>query len=166
MAVLFLGVLHGVLAGGDATIAVWSIRGMVLMYLAYVRTDNVVQTRCHVRILFWIFIIGVGLKGLLSYWRFFVDLGADLSRIEAVVGRNSLMAHEETFFFLLALLGVLASFVFRGLNVDRKVWLMTAVLVFLPMLANERRAGIAALVMGVALLLFLAYGLLKENAPY
>src|SRR5581483_7091498 len=71
----------------------------------------------------------------------------------------SLMAHEESFFFLAILFMAILALGFGLAKKDRTAVLISAALVFLPLLANQRRAAVAALMLAVILLVATLYKL-------
>src|SRR5690606_19258233 len=103
LGVICLGLFRGVQAGGDLRIALWSVRALFLMFTAYVLTVSVVRRPEQLRVLFLLLLAGISLKGLIGVWRFVVDFKGHTSA-EVITGLpgNSLMAHEESFFFLIA----------------------------------------------------------------
>jgi hypothetical protein len=160
---LLLGLLRGVGAGGDPTVALWGIRGLLILCAVYFLSVNLLVNAGQVRLLFLLVMLAVAFKAVVGLWRFLVDLGGDLSRIERIGTVNSLMSHDESYFYLLPLLALTAAMV-MGLHgsIYRRLPFAVGLLAFVPLLANQRRAGIAALILAGLLLLCVAYAL-KEN---
>lgn len=160
MAIVVLAVVRGYQGGGDVKIALWGVRAMILMFVAYVLTVSLIRRPEQLRVLFLLVIAGVTLKGLIGIWRFVVDFGARITvEVDTGLPGNSLMAHEESFFFLLAVfLGVL-SVLYHFPRRDRQLSLMAAAICLVPLLANQRRVAIAAFVICLLLLMFLMYAL-------
>lgn len=160
LAVIALGVVKGITAGGDVRIALWGVRALLLLFLTYLLTVNLVRERGHVRILFAVLVIGVAIKALIGLWRYAVDFGGSIgAQVETGVPGNALMAHTESFFFLmLAFLAVLA-FALRLPRRDRRLALIGLLIVLVPLLANHRRVAIAALLLATLALLIVLYAL-------
>jgi hypothetical protein len=162
-AIVLLGMIQGQFAGGDMKIALWSVRALLLLFVSYMLTVNLVLTPRQLRILFLIFLAGVALKGLIGLWRYFIDFHMQVQTVETGVPGNALMAHEESFFFLLALFLTGIAYLFRLPQRDRRLCLLTMVIVLIPFLANQRRVSIAALVLGLLLVAMILYILDTER---
>ena len=52
------------------------------------------------------------MKGAIGWWRYYVNLGGSLAGLNEVTGMNSLMAHEESFFYLGIMLLVAVQFLY------------------------------------------------------
>src|SRR5690606_22430492 len=70
---------------------------------------------------------------------------------------NSLMSHEESFFFLVALFLSVIATAFRFPKRDRQLSFMAFAITLVPLLANQRRVAIAAFVLATLLLLIVLY---------
>ncbi len=163
MAILAFGVMHGVLAGGDLKISLWTVRPLAYFFLTYVLTVHIVRNRGEVNVLMSIFVAGVILKGVVGWWRYYADLDMDLSRLDAIAGVNSLMAHEESFFFLAVILLAVVQLLYGSPGKQRVLALSAMGVVLLPLLANQRRASSLALLVGLLALFLITYGLLRER---
>jgi len=163
MGIVLLGVLRGIIGGGDWNYTPNSVQALVFMYFTYLLTVNLVRSPGQVRVLLSILIGGVAIKGLIALWRYYVDLGADLTRIDSMSGVNSLMAHSESFFFLAILFLALVHLVYGGLGRQGRLSLAVLPVVIVPFLANQRRVGTAALLLALVVLLLLTYSLLRER---
>jgi O-antigen ligase len=160
MGVVLLGVFRGVQGGGDIRIALWGVRAMILMFIAYVLTVSLVRRPEQLRILFLLLVAGVTLKGLVGLWRFVIDFGGQISvEVDTGLPGNSLMAHEESFFFLIAAFMAVLAVVYGLPKRDRQLSLMAFVITVLPLLANQRRVAIAAFVITTVLLVIVLYAL-------
>jgi O-antigen ligase len=158
MGLLFIAVFRGALAGGDVKIALWSVRGMILMFIAYILTVSLIRRPDQLRPFFLILVGGVMVKGLIGIWRFLIDFHAHISvEVDTGLPGNSLMAHEESFFFLLALFLAILAFAYDFPKRDRHLSLLAFGLTILPMIANQRRVAIAALVIAMLLLVLVTY---------
>jgi O-antigen ligase len=158
MGVVFLGVFRGVQAGGDVKIALWGVRALILMFIAYVLTVSLIRRPEQLRVLFLLLVAGVVLKGLIGIWRFVVDFGGHISvEVDTGLPGNSLMAHEESFFFLIAAFLAILSMVYAFPKRDRQLSLLAFGITVIPLLANQRRVAIAAFVIAALLLLVVLY---------
>jgi hypothetical protein len=157
---ILLGVVHGVLTGGDIKISFWTIRAIAYIYLAYLLTIQILKDRRQLDALIWIFIIGVAIKGAIGWWRYYVNLQTDLSRLTTIPGVNSLMAHEESFFFVALILLAVVQFLYGAPRKQKTLTLLAVPLVMIPLLANQRRASVMALFVGLVALAVVSYALL------
>jgi O-antigen ligase len=160
MGVLLLGVFRGVQAGGDVKIALWGVRAMILMFIAYVLTVSLIRRPEQLRVLFLLLVAGVMFKGVIGLWRFVVDFGGHISvEVDTGLPGNSLMAHEESFFFLIAAFLAVLAVVYGLPKRDRQLTLMAFAITVIPLLANQRRVAIAAFVIAALLLMVVLYAL-------
>lgn len=160
MSVVAFGVVHGLITGGDVKTALWTVRPLAYFYLAYLLTLQLLNDRRQVTALLWIFILGAALKGAVGWWRYYVDLGGNLNGLNQVTGMNSLMAHEESFFYLGIILLAAVQFLYGAPRKQRLVTVLAVPLVLVPFLANQRRAGSLALIIAFALLCLMTLSLL------
>ena len=159
-AIVAFSVVHGLITGGDIKIALWTVRPLAYLYLAYLLASQLLNDRRQVTALLWIFILGTALKGAVGWWRYYVDLGGNLTGLNQVTGMNSLMAHEESFFYLGIILLAAVQFLYGAPRGQRSAALLAVPLVLAPFLANQRRAGSLALMIGFALLCLMTISLL------
>ena len=159
------GLVNGIgRGGGDIEIALFEVRGQVYLLLAYLLVVNTIHESRQVKRLLWVFLAGVALKGLLGSWRLLVTLGGNVDNLPTL-GRNanSFLSHEESYLFALFFLLALILFLFRSHR--GQIWfvILAAPPALLSLLANERRAGFLALMIGVVVAIFLAYVLVQSR---
>ena len=163
IAVVAFGVIHGALTHGNLKIALWTVRPLAYFYLAYLLTFQLVRDRRQVTALLWIFILGVALKGAIGWYRYYVDLGGSLAGLSSVTGMNSLMAHEESFFYAGLMLLAVVQILYGAPRGQRIATLLATPLVLLPFFANQRRAGVLALIVALPLLCVVTLSLLPNR---
>jgi O-antigen ligase len=163
MAAVAFGVVHGMLTHGDLKIALWTVRPLAYFYIAYLLTFQLVRDRRQVTALLWVFILGVALKGAIGWWRYYVDLGGSLAGLSNVVGMNSVMAHEESFFYAGLMLLAVVQILYGAPRGQRIATLLATPLVLLPFMANQRRAGVLALIVALPLLCVMTLSLLPKR---
>jgi O-antigen ligase len=156
-AMVIYGIVRGLSSGGDPVTIVWEVRTLFYPFLMYLIIYNTVSTKQDAVRLMWIFIGAIAIKGLVGVFRFVVTLKLNLESIPDVSRANSLLSHEESLFFAAFLVFGLLLFIFRS---DRKqlkfiAWAMLPVL--LALMANQRRAGILAIVLSVAAIFIVVY---------
>jgi len=151
MAFVLMGWVNGMLTGGDFKISLQEVRSQLYFGLAYLLAVNMVRDRRHLGAVLWTVAICTALKGVLLTFRHYVTLQG-LPLPDQGIG-----AHEEVFFFdvfvaLLLVLSALGTY-------PRLRWFMTALLPFvlLGSLACNRRAGTAAFIVIVPLLILAIY---------
>jgi hypothetical protein len=163
MAAVAFGVIHGLVTGGDVKIALWTVRPLAYFYLTYLLTLQLLTDRRQITVLLWILVAGVALKGVIGWWRYYVDLGSNLNGLSQGTGMNSLMAHEESFFYVGIILLAAVQILYGASRAQRAATLLALPLVLVPFLANQRRAGSLALMVGVVLLCFVTASLLASR---
>jgi O-Antigen ligase len=139
-----IGILHGLTSGGTFRIIVLEVRPWWYLFVSYLLAFNIVSEVKHVRNILWITIIGTAVKGAQGVYIVYYYLGGHVS------GHNEIMAHEQSFFFILVLL-LLALMALHGVQRG----FLIAILLSLPclliaLIANNRRADYVALLAGIA----------------
>lgn len=156
------GLIHGVGTGGNWLAALWETRAQMYLFMVYLIVVNTIKDRSQVNRILWIFLIGVAFKGVIGVWRWLVTLGGDtLSISDIATSTNSILSHEESYFFALFLILAAILYLFRSHRGQLVFALIGAVPVLLAMVANERRAGNLILIIGLLLVLWLGYRLLR-----
>ncbi len=151
------GWVNGMATGGDFKISLQEVRAQFYFLIGYLMAVNLVRERRQVGTLFWITALCVGLKGILYTFRRYVTLhGQPLP--DQGVG-----SHEEAFLFD-AFESLLLTLALCGVH-RRLQWVMWALLPFVVLgnLATNRRAGTAALIVLVPVLLLAAYRALPQR---
>ena len=151
MLFVLMGWVNGVLTGGDFKISLQEVRSQFYFGVAYLIAVNLVRDKTQLAPMLWTVALCAGLKGILLTFRRYVTLqGLPLPD-------QGIDAHEEVFFFDVFVALLLTLSVFGAM--PRLRWTMTALLPFvlLGSLACNRRAGTAAFVVIVPLLLLAAY---------
>lgn len=157
LACIAMGALHGMTSGGDFRIIVLEVRPFWYLFITYILAFNIVSDVKHVRNIIWITILGSAIKGVQGVFIVYHYLGGQIS------GHNEIMAHEQSFFFVLVLLLLVMLFLFRFQR-----GLFIAILVSLPCLmlalvANNRRADYVALFIGIGVVWVMAILLKPES---
>jgi hypothetical protein len=163
MAIVAFSLVRGFLAGADMKTALWIVRPLAYFYLVYLLTQQLLKDRSQVTVLLWIFVIGVAFKGVVGWWRYYVDLGGNLKALGQYSGMNSVMAHEESLFYVGILFLAAIQVMYGAAKNQRLVTLAAVPLVLLPFLANQRRAGTLAFMIGFALFCVMALALLPAK---
>lgn len=141
-AAVVIGVVNGLNHGGDGRIMVLEVRPFWYLLLNYLLAYNLVSEKRHVMGFLWITVVGTFIKALQGVYIVLGPLGGHVS------GQNQIMAHEQSFFFVLVLLLILMC-----MWLGRLRWLLWVALMSLPFLvvalmANNRRADYAAFLIG------------------
>lgn len=150
MVVVLGAELRGLLFGGDFNISLWELRPQVYGFILFLLAASLVRERQHLLTLGGIFLAAVGFKAGLGFYRYFVTMGGSLGT------RESIFSHEESYFLVMFLAGVLTVLIWY-----RKWRLVVPLLLFSPVVAivlleNHRRVGILALWVAMAVLTSLA----------
>ena len=137
-----MGIARGLSSGGTLRIIVLEVRPFWYLFISYLLAYNLITEKRHVRALLWITILGTGIKALQGVY---IVVGPLHGHIQ---GQNEIMAHEQSFFFVLILLLIVL------FCLHKNYWpQLIACLVILPFLAvalvaNNRRADYSAFAIG------------------
>lgn len=149
MTMILVAEVHGLTSGGNSNTSLWEIRGQAYLLIAYLLTCNIIKTRRQVDMLIWIILVGTGLRGVQGVWRYRVTYHGSLAGVE------SIFPHEQSFFFNAFLTLAAILFVYGGSRRMKRIVLFFLPFVMVSSLANQRRTGILALVIGMAVLLLI-----------
>jgi hypothetical protein len=159
-ALIVLGTeIHGIVGRGDWLKSLWEVRPQAYGFIAFLLAANLIKTRRQMVQLSFVFFLAVMLKVGIALFRYFVTLHGNDKAYEAI------MAHEESYFFALIVLAVLAITIW-GRGLSRRVMFMLvtgAALSFFAMMINHRRSAELALMAGVAVVMFLAIRFDEEH---
>lgn len=151
MAMVVFAETHGIMSGGDFRVSLWEIRSQIYMFVAYILACNLMRTRKQINAFIWILLLGTGLKGIQGTFRYLVTLHRNLNGIEA------LFPHEQSFFYNAYLTLVPLLFLYNGSRRMKRIALWLLPFVLIASLANQRRAAIMAIAVGMAGLLLLTF---------
>lgn len=138
-----IGVAHGLSTGGDPKTVVLEIRPFWYLFLTYLLAYNLVTQKRHALGLLWITVLGTFLKALQGTYIVFALLGGHVS------GQNEIMAHEQSFFFVLVLLIILMSIMFGRMRALMWIALLSTPFLLIALVANNRRADYVAFLIAV-----------------
>ena len=136
------GVLHGLASGGDFKIIVLEVRPFWYLFVSYILAYNLVESKSHIRLFFWIVIVGAGVKALQGLYIYVILFHGSLQ------GHNEIMAHEESFFFAALLLLVFLFCIHYRYRSQMYAALLISPVVLIALIANQRRADFIALLVG------------------
>src|SRR5579864_4466915 len=86
------GAFYGYLTGGDSKIIVVELRPFIYLFECYLLAYNLVTSKQQIRLFLWMIIICAGVKALQGIYLYHYVLHGQLTT-------DSLMSHEESFFF-------------------------------------------------------------------
>ena len=138
-----IGVVHGLASGGTAQIIVLEVRSLWYIFVAYLLAHNFISQKRQVRAIFWILIVGAGVKGLQGTYIYLVLFHA------STTGHNEIMAHEESFFFVAMVLLLILFFLHHRYRPQVIALLLIMPGLAIATLANQRRTDYLALVVGL-----------------
>jgi hypothetical protein len=145
--VLVLAVVRGLVSGANLNYAFWESRFLFGMVLMYVITANSIRTRAHVRTLIRFVFVFAGLSVLEGIWRKYALINAGLMG----AAQENWYSHEDVVFWGMVLILVFAQAVFGGPRWQRILGPFLAIASVFVMLISERRAGLIAVMIAVAL---------------
>ncbi|HZC04096.1 MAG TPA: O-antigen ligase family protein [Ktedonobacterales bacterium] len=151
LACVVMGIVHGLATGGNFRIIVLEVRPFWYLFATYLVAYNLVSEKRHIMTFLWILVIGTFVKALQGCYLVIVELHGHISG-----GANEIMAHEQSYFFVLVLLLVLLAILTKRMRA--LMWVAVASLPFLiiALLANNRRADYLAFVLGAVAVWLLA----------
>jgi O-Antigen ligase len=143
---LVFGVVRGTVAGGNFNYTFWESRFLFCMVLAYVLAANTIRTRAHVRTLLTIVFVCVGLSAIEGVWRKYALINAGLLG----TSQELWYSHDGMVIWGMLIMLVLATQVFGGPRWRRLLGPFLAAVTMFAMLLSERRAGLVAVVIALA----------------
>lgn len=147
---VIMGEVHGMLNGGDLNKSLWELRPQVYGFIAFVAASLLIRNREDIVTLAVIVAAGIFVKAVVGDIRYFIVLNHNLGAHETVLG------HEDSFFLALMPMGIVALLIWNGWSRHVAFLGVACVVVMAALLANERRAGIAALIGGITTIAVLA----------
>lgn len=147
MAMILVGELHGVGTGGSLTTSLWELRAQIYMFLIYVLACSLIKTKAEVNKLAWILILGTGFRAIEGTIRYFIYFRDHVQQVVDV------FPHDQAFFFN-AFITLTAILLLYGgsQRLKRTALLLLPWVIFIDF-ATDRRAAVAALGLGLLLLL-------------
>ncbi len=145
LACIVIGVVHGLLSGGDGRIIVLEVRPFWYIFVSYLLAYNLITHKRHALGLLWVTVLGTFLKALQGTYLVFGPLGGHLS-----TGANEIMAHEQSFFFVLVLLIIALCFMLGRQRALMWTALISTPFLLIALIANNRRADYVAFAVGLA----------------
>lgn len=158
-AVLFIffvtyGLGYGLARGGNLVIALWEARAIYYLLAMLILTGNLIKTRAHANILFWIITVALFLKGISGVVYAATVLQWDIGSVERIA--EHAMSMHFNFFFVL----MIAAWLYRDALPRRLLMPLMSAPVLFSFFANHRRAGFLTLGIAVLLIVLLLY---REN---
>jgi hypothetical protein len=138
-----IGVVHGLTSGGNLRIIVLEVRPFWYLFVTYLLAYNLIGHKKHVITLLWILVLGTFIKAIQGTYIVYAYLGGHLS------DQNEIMAHEQSFFFILVLLIICLSWMLGRMRLLMWFALISTPFLIIALLANNRRADYLALVVGL-----------------
>ena len=142
LACVAMGVAHGLASGGDLRIIVLEVRPFWYLFLNYLIAYNLITKKSHIIGFLWITVAGSFIKALQGVYIVMGPLDGHIS------GQNEIMAHEQSFFFILVLLLIVMCALLGRFRALLWVALISTPFLIVALLANNRRADYAAFLIG------------------
>lgn len=145
------GLVYGIARGGNIVIALWAVRGIYVMPLAFVLTSNLIETRDQIRCLIWWGVAGIFADAVAGFIYVANVLQFNVLQVQSIA-EHSYSIHINTIFVLLG-----AVWYYRGRAPQRILLPLMLPILTYSMYANQRRAGYVALAAAVVLAAILLY---------
>ena len=150
--IMGLGLIGGLLTGGNTNIALWESRAIFYIFPMLVLTSNLVDEKDHVNILFWLIMSALFLEGIIGSIDVIFFLGFDISSIEALFD-HSASIHANVFFLALG-----SVYIFKKISGTKKFFLVLFLApIALPYFASQRRSAFLSLGVAVLLMFIIIY---------
>ncbi len=150
LATVLLGEVHGLLAGGDFNKSLWEVRPQIYGFIGFVLATLLIRSRQDIERLAVVVLVAILVKAAIGDVRYFIVLNHSLGTHETVLG------HEDSYFLALVPMASVATLIWTGWSRTFQALALASALATAALLANERRAGIAALGAGIAVIAVLA----------
>jgi hypothetical protein len=158
------GVVWGLGKGGNLEVAIWETRSQFYLLFMYLLVVNTFDSKSQITKLVWVILLAATFKGLVGLFRLIFTLGGDLDRISEVshLG-NSLLSHEDSFFFVIVLLCAGTFWLFRTGRDQFWATVLLAPPILISFLANQRRIGPLILGVGIIVVVLMAYSAMPDR---
>ena len=150
VATVLLGEVHGLYSGGDWNKSLWEVRPQIYGFVTFVAASLIIRSRRDLEALVLVAVVAIMLKGIVGDVRYFIVLNHNLGTHETVLG------HEDSYFLALIPMAACAALIWMGTSRVLKVLVLCSIVAMGALLANERRAGVAALAGGIAVIVVTA----------
>lgn len=138
-----IGLVYGIGTRGNINIALWETRVMYYLPIMLVLTSNLITTRRHMNVLYWMAATGIFLQGLYGVYHFLYVLHGEISRIESII-EHAAAIRMNTLFVL-----AITAHMFKGSLAKRILLPLMSLPTFVPYVVAQRRA--AFMTLGIAL---------------
>lgn len=138
--------VYGIGRGGVINIALWEVRALFYMCIAFFVGSQIIRTHKQVLINTWCILIPVSIKGFQGVWRWGVDLGFEIGDIHAIT------SHECAVFIMTSFVFSLALVMFNGPRSMIIYTALTAPFTFITFIYAQRRIAYGCLVFGIIML--------------
>ena len=153
--IVLLGYVRGVTSGGETTMALYEVRAQATFLLAYFMGVNMFTHREQLKPILWALVLGSGFIGICGTITFISKGG--------VTGPEGFMSHDDSLFFN-RIFFIVFLFALANQYPRLKKWALAFTpTALIAMLANQRRAGIAAFIIAFIPLVPLMWYLFKER---
>ncbi|MBN1946768.1 MAG: O-antigen ligase family protein [Bradymonadales bacterium] len=157
LAILFLlslGVMlgYGLATGGGLRPAFWQIRGLVHLVAFALLVPQLIETPAHVQRVVWVLFVPIVFKALQADWIFLVDRRMAFGEWEHILG------HEDSMFFVAAILLAIVLFLHRVDVGQRELLLVSLPFIAMALIVNLRRVSYVALAVCLVLVPILLAG--------
>ena len=159
LVVLAVAEIHGLLAGGAFNLSLWELRPQVYGFIGFVLAAALVENQGDLKRLGALFLTLITVKALIGDFRYFVTLHG------AVTEGQPILAHEESYFLALFLIALVVSLFWYRKRRPLLLMLLSAPVVGVALLANQRRIAILALEVGLVLMVVLAARFERRQRP-
>jgi hypothetical protein len=149
LAAVLFGEFHGLLTGGDFNKSLWELRPQIYGFIGFVIASLLIRSRQDLERLALVVAVAIVVKAVIGDVRYFIVLGHNLGTHETVLG------HEDSYFLAVLPMAAIAALIWTGWTRVLRLLAVGSLIAAGALLANERRAGIAALGGGIVVIVLL-----------
>jgi hypothetical protein len=145
---LVFAVVRGLVAGANSNYSLWESRFLFSIPLAYLVAVNTIRSRGHVRVLMTLILVCVSFSAIEAVWRKYALINNGLLGD----AQETWYTHESVVIWGLLVTLALSQLVFGAPRWQKWLSPAMALVAMLAMLVSERRAGLIAVMVAVAIL--------------
>ncbi len=150
-----IGFLNGFTHSHNMTMALYEVRGQAYFFMIYLMTINIFDDKKQVKTLIWLIVLCTGFQGLCAAITYF--------SLNGTVTEEGFMSHDESLYLSLLIFIALLNTLLKSDKRLKWATLIALLPSIVGILGNQRRSGIAAVIVAFLPLLPMMYVISKEH---
>ena len=139
---VLIALAYGLMRGANLTIALWEVRGFLMLFFAYYLSGIFMRNETHLDQLVWVVLSGATTLAVVNILRWFLYL-------RHITADDLVFDHVDSVILVFALVLCVALLTFGGTRRQRRFALYIIPLLFFAMEVMKRRAAFAVLFIGI-----------------